>query len=139
MPFPTNSIRGIANNSLLIEDRFVAPTLFNFEQKFRRADGLIPLSINWEDNDAVRAFTLNQLDNGQPKYKAGLAIIPRSELDSLSQRPAIEGFFSYERDELKDNPYHGNLLVKSNVPPTTKKMIAHGLALASTLSKRSNE
>ena len=129
MNYPKNSIKGIPNNDFLIEGRTVAPHLFHFEQT--RDDGGLEQSINWEDDESVIGFTLNQRkENGDLQFRAGVAILPCSEIDRLNKRPAIRGLLSYERNPLDDNPYHGNLLLQANVPKPIMRLIASGLALA---------
>ncbi len=129
MSYPENSIKGIPNDDFLIKDHgTVGAHLFYFEQI--RRDGARMQSINWEDRESVIDFTLNQKkENGELQFKAGVAIVPRFEIDRLNQRPTIKGLLSYERETLDDNPYHGNLLLQANVPNPIRKMIAAGLAL----------
>ena len=88
-------------------------------------------SINWEDDESATEFTLNQRrDDGELQFKTGVAIIPRAEVDRLNRQPTVSGILSYERQTLEDNPYHGNILLRSDVPKPTMKKIAAGLALA---------
>ena len=129
MHYPENSIKGIPNNDFLIEGRNVASHLFHFEQT--RDDGAVAQSINWEDGASVIDFTLNQRkENGELQFRAGVAIIPRSEIDRLCRLPTIGGLLSYERSPLEENPYHGNLLLQRDVPKQKMRQIAAGLALA---------
>ena len=129
MNYPENSIKGIPNNDFLIEGKYVASHLFHFKQA--RDDGAIEQSINWEDDASAIDFTLNQKkENGEFQFKAGVAILPRSEIDRLSRYPSIRGMLSYERSPLADNPYHGNLLLQRNVSTRIMKQIAASLALA---------
>ena len=129
MDYPENIIKGIPNNSFLIEGRTVASHLFHFNQL--RDDGGVEQSINWEDDESVVDLTLNQRKgDGELQFKEGVAILPRSEIDRLSSLPTIRGLLSYERSSLDDNPYHGNLLLQANVPDRTMKQIAASLALA---------
>ena len=129
MNYPKNSIKGIPNNDFLIEGRTVASHLFDFKQI--RDDRTVEQSINWEDDESVVDFTLNQRkENGDLQFRAGVAILPRSEIDRLSRLPTIRGLLSYERSPLDDNPYHGNLLLQANVPKAKMKQIAANLALA---------
>lgn len=129
MNYPKNSIKGLPNNDFLIEGRTVASHLFHFEQT--RDDGGVEQSINWEDDESVIDFTLNQKKaNGDLQFRAGVAILPRSEIDRLSKLPTISGLLSYERSPLDNNPYHGNLLLQANVPRAKMRQIAASLALA---------
>lgn len=134
MPFPETCVRGILNRGFLLEGgEEAAPHLFFFHQRYARdGDGLIEQSVNWEDDASVVDFTLNQSDeDGEPLFHAGVARLPRSEVDRINSWPGVEGEISYERQPLEGNPYHGNLLLSSDVPKKKMKMIAAGLALAS--------
>ena len=129
MNYPKNSIKGIPNNNFLIEGRTVASHLFHFEQT--RDDGGVEQSINWEDDESVIDFTLNQKKaNGDLQFRAGVAILPRFEIDRLSRLPSIRELLLYERSPLDNNPYHGNLLLQANVPKPIMKLIAANLATA---------
>jgi hypothetical protein len=131
MIYPENCIRGIPNSDFLINDGAIGSHLFYFKTEHKRDDGLIEQSINWEDDDTVIEFTLNQKkENGERQFKAGVAIIPREEIDRLSKRPTIRDLVTYERQPLQNNPYHGNILLQANVPKPTMKNIAAYLALS---------
>lgn len=131
MPFPDNCIRGIPNQSFMIEDGSIGSHLFHFDNKHRREDGWIEQSINWEDDENAIEFTLNQKkEDGSFQFKAGVVIIPRKEIDRLNRRPTVNGVLSYERQPLENNFYHGNILLSQNVPKHTMKKLAAGLALA---------
>ena len=129
MNFPDNSIKGIPNEEFVIDESTVGSHLFYFGQP--RNDGKIEQSINWEDNEFVIDFTLSQeREDGNLQFNAGVAVLPRSEIDRLSKLPAIRGLLSYERSPFNDNPYHGNLLLQATVPKAKMRQIAAGLALA---------
>jgi hypothetical protein len=130
MAFPNTCLRGIPNNSYLVEDGSVGAHLFHFEDK-PRGDGWIEQSINWEDNDGALEMILTQRkENGELQFRTGAVRIPRDELDRLSRQPTINGLFSYERNPLESNSYHGNLLLRSSIPKPTMRKIAAGIALA---------
>lgn len=137
MSFPDNCIRGIISEDFLVDDETTGAHFFFFKEE---DDGWVEQSINWEDDDSVIGFTLNQRkENGEIKFKVGVVIIPRGAIDRLSKLPNVVGKISYERQSLKDNPYHGNILLKENVPKHTMKMIAAGLALAVANIVRQNQ
>ena len=128
--FPDHCLRGIPNDSYITEDGSIGPHLFYFEYPPRN-DGLIELSINWEDDAHALVLIFNQKKpNGDFQFKSGVVKIPRDELDRLNRRPTIAGVISYERNQLPDNPYHGNILLRSEVSKLTMKTIAAGIALA---------
>jgi len=132
MSFPDNCIKGIPNSQYLVADGSVASHLFYFKREHTRNDGWIEQSINWEDNSSVARFTLDQRkENGEIQFKAGVAVVPRDEIDRIRRRPTItSNILSYERQHSTNNPYHGNILLQEDVPNLTMKKIAAGLALA---------
>ena len=131
MVYPDNCIKGIPNNTFVLGDGSVASHFFEFKENSARQDGLHEQSINWEDDESVIEFTLNQKkDNGECKYKSGVAILERYEIDRLSNRPTVNKVLSYERNIISGNKYHGNILINSNVPKPAQRKIAAGLALA---------
>lgn len=137
MPFPDKCIRGIPNDSFLLEGPLVSSTLFPFDSNRSKEDGWIPESINWMDHGKVISFTLEQKkENGEEQFHAGVAILPRNEMDRLKRRAGITGFFDYERSPLPNNDCHGNILLKKTIPPTLKTMIRAALALSSEVLLR---
>lgn len=133
MTFPDNCLKGIPNQTFLTTDGAIAPHLFHFVHNTQRNDGWHEQSVNWEDESSVMQFTLGQCKNaGELQFRAGVAVLPRSEIDRLNNRPTVRGLLSYERQPLDANPYHGNILIKGNTPKPTMKMIAAGLALGVT-------
>ena len=132
MNFPENCIRGIPNDSFINEDGSLGSHLFHFLSA-NRGDGWVEQSINWEDDANAVKFTLSvKKADGQIQFKAGAAIVPRSEMDRLNSRPTVMGLLSYERQTLSDNAYHGNILLRANTPKPTMKLLAAGIALAVT-------
>jgi hypothetical protein len=131
MNFPYNCIKGIPNSNFLLEDGSVGSHLFYFKPEHAREDGWIEQSINWEDDESVIEFTLEQRrEDGERQFRAGVVIVPREEIDGLNARPTVNGVLSYERQRLENNPYHGNILLRIGLPKPTMKKIAAGLALA---------
>lgn len=131
MSFPDNCIRGIPSENFLVDDETVGSHLFYFKMEDARDDGWVEQSINWEDDDSVIEFTLNQRkENGVIKFRVGVVIIPREGIDRLRKFPNVREKISYERQSLENNPYHGNILLRENVPRHTMRMIAGSLALA---------
>jgi hypothetical protein len=130
MCYPDNCIRGI-NNPAQVEDDLVGSDVFYFFDNHARPDGTIEESINWEDDDHARDFTLRQTnDDGTLKHKGGCAVIPRSNLDNCAALRAFSNAFSYERSAIEEvNPYHGNLLLTPGVERKRRKAIAQTLAM----------
>lgn len=134
MNYPDRCLRGVPNDSFLVEDGTVGSQLFHFKVEHKRADGLIEESINWEDDRFAIKYTLKQRIERKFKrelqFKAGIAIIERKEIDRLMRQLPVKGRLVYERQRLENNPYHGNILLDGDVPTPIMKMIAAGLALA---------
>lgn len=131
MKLPVNYIKGIPNNEFLVrEDLSIGSNLFFFNMEEIRIDGWVEQSINWEDDNTVVDFSLNQKkDDGTLQFKAGIAIFPRYEIDRLNRQPTINGILSYERHPLENNKFHGNILLKAGVPRLTMKKIAASIAV----------
>lgn len=139
MKYPDKLIRGITTLGWLLEDRTGANiNLFAFPSERSRPDGWIEESINWMDDAAAIGFTFNQTDDdGQLKFKVGIAVLARDELDTLLKRhPGVRAIFRYERARLPNNEYHGNLLLDQAKDKTLKRMIRDYLALISEIRLR---
>ena len=129
MTYPENCLRGISVPEHLDEDGSVATAAFNFSDHIRD-DGWRDLSINWEDDKNAGQVLLNQKkENGEIQFRVGYAVLPRSEIDHLISQPTVNGTLGYERQALQDNPYHGNLLLKGNLPKPVYRKLQGGLAL----------
>jgi len=136
MQEPEKCIRGILNLDFIDEDGVANIGLFQFRKR-EPADDWCEASINWMDDERTIVFTLNQTKlNGELKYKIGIAILPRSELDRIKKRHGFAGHFKYKRAPLPDNSYHGNLLLKNNILPARSKMLRNILAFSSQIHRR---
>lgn len=129
MTFPDNCLRGISALDQLEEGNSVSSSAFNFSDSIRD-DGWRDLSINWHDNEeAIQVLLSQKKVNGEIQFKVGYAVIPREELDHLIKQPTVNGMLSYERHNIDDNPYHGNIMVRGNLPKPTIRKLQAGLAL----------
>jgi hypothetical protein len=131
MPYPDYLIRGIPNQSFIDEDDLVSAQLFYFNKpESVRLSGYLEESINWHDDAGAIEHTFNQTkEDGTVQFKAGIAILSRSELDRLKNNPRLKNRFNYERCCLPTNQYHGNMLLKVDASKQLKRMIAATLAL----------
>jgi hypothetical protein len=135
--YPNNCIKGIKNASFVVGEK-VGTHLFYFDGQARQ-DGWIEQSINWEDDSGAIDFTLQQKKTDQTlRFKAGIAIIPRNEIDKIMLLPGSVDLLNYERQALPDNPYHGNILLKEGTPSHVMVQIAGSLALAVSETKPNN-
>lgn len=89
-------------------------------------------SINWEDDHAVLAFTLER----RAQSEHGVARVAREHLDHVRRLRNCLDQLDYERHEIEDNPHHGNLLYRSSCPKHVEKMIASVLAADAELIRR---
>jgi len=129
MTFPDNCLRGITTLDQLEEGNSVSSSAFNFSDLIRD-DGWRDLSINWHDDEgAVQVLLSQKKTNGEIQFKVGYAVIPREELDHLIKQPMVNGMLTYERHQIDNNPYHGNILVNGNLPKPTIRKLQAGLAL----------
>ena len=133
MTLPDQFIRGIPNKDCISEDGYPSTNLFTFQVRANapeREDCCIEESINWYDEEAALIMILEQeKEPGVIKYKEGAAIINRSEIDHLrSINLRFKENLFYERKQEPGNDYHGNLLLKNNVPKRIKTMITATIA-----------
>jgi hypothetical protein len=134
--YPNNCIKGIKSADFVVGEK-VGTHLFYFFDSPARQDGWMEQSINWEDDCGVMDFTLQQRKTDQTlQFKAGIAIIPRNEIDKIMLLPGSVDLLSYERQVLPDNPYHGNILLKEGTPNHVMVQIAGSLALAVSETRR---
>jgi len=138
MTYPDNCIKGIPNNECLetFGDSVVATiNLFCFPKDRCRPDGWTEESVNWMDDDNAVPFTLRQEKKaGELQFKAGVAILPRTDLDKIKKK--YYGLLEYERSPLEANSYHGNVLLKGSFPSHLKTQVRALLAHASQVVPR---
>jgi len=129
--YPNSCIKGIPDKNFLTPDMTRCGShLFYFKKIANRNDRLMETSINWEDDPSVIDFTFNQINpDGNKQFKAGIALIHRGEIDNIKRLLFVRGNLSYERKPEKHNKYHGNILLKEDVPNHVMKQIAATIAL----------
>ena len=129
MDYPDNCIRGLSKGCEITVEGFAPEHAFYFDN-VQRKDGWDEQSINWEDDESVIRFTLNQKkEKGDIKYVNGVAVISRYNIDRLIDRMA-KGLLRYERKRIDGNRYHGNILLKSGTSKKAMKIIAAGISLS---------
>jgi hypothetical protein len=101
-------------------------------------DGWLEESINWNDDARAVQFTLEQKDDGEWRYEIGVAILQRDEIDLMIRKRGIADRFKYERRPIQEPPnrYHGNLLMKNDIPRQVKESIRNHLAWISEIHFR---
>ena len=122
-------IRGVPNPKMVDVDGRPSGELFQFD-KSNRVEGFSELSINWYDDEGALEHIFHQRkEDGSIQFKGGAAIILRSSIDTLMNRPLYPGLIYYDRDKLPDNKYHGNILRKTDLSKPTRNIIAQSIAM----------
>lgn len=121
-------IRGVRKADWIV-DGVVSTLAFvpDYKTKEIREDQAFETSINWEDDDKVISYTLNQ-----PTSIHGALRLPRSVIDNVSGLPRSLNCLKYERKIAHNNPYHGNILFSSSLSTHIIRQIAGSLALGVT-------
>ena len=130
--FPDSFIRGISSADYVDEDGRASAALFQFLD-MNRADEFYESSINWyDDENALQLIMEQRKENDEQIYqfRYGAAVIERYDADRIMKNPLYMNVFGYERSELDNNKYHGNLLRKdNNLEKRIRNIIASSLAL----------
>ena len=136
MNFPESLLRGLHNkNCITAEGEVTAEAFSERESEYR--ENLFEISINWEDNEEVESFTLEQKhEKGHKLFPQGIVRISLSELERLKKLPRTKSIMSYERAALPDNPYHGNILLSGDASKATRKLVRSSLALCVSSTQR---
>lgn len=114
--YPDSFYRGISKTDFI--DAFGIPNnqAFQFSDE-GRSDGFYELSINWNDDEESLAILFNQKKgDGEIQFKAGAYEMSFPLLKQITSRYIQLGHFNYERSEVEGNKYHGNLLIKQDLP-----------------------
>jgi len=127
--YPNELLRGIPNDCI-DEFGYPATNLFTFDNSSQqRTDGYKEESVTWRDDEKAVSILLNQKkEDGQIQFKIGVAVLSRHEIDRLIRVEWVRQSLSYEREKTPENKYHGNLLLKVDVPKRVKKKIMAQIA-----------
>lgn len=140
--YPKNFIRGINQEDGVIDvegNLTVSLNVFKKYDTLDRTDGYSELSINWHDNDDAIKFTMEEKkENGDIKYKYGIALGNIKEIDAHIKRLCWGKIIKYERKPIPNNKYHGNFLMKTETvkDKKTRDTIAGMIALYCELLKQ---
>ncbi len=83
-------------------------------------------SINWNDDEHA-ADVLKKNKYGYSKISIK-DFSNKSFANAVLDLLKIKGIFDYARDSTEDNPYHGNLYIKSDVKGSRRELISHVLS-----------
>jgi hypothetical protein len=127
--YPGNFLRGFSDKGLLTPDGVgVSAAVFFFDVS-KVNNGWLEQSVCWEDDGSVVDLMLRQKNkDGAIQFKAAIARVPRSCLHYINRLPQTKELLSYERKELEENPYHGNLLLKKDTHKITMTKVAAMIA-----------
>ena len=132
MSYPDKFIRGVSNPCFIDPDGRASAEIFQFDN-VNRDDGFFESSINWyDDENALQLIMEQRKENDEQIYqfRYGAAVIERYDADRIMKNPLYMNVFGYERSELDNNKYHGNLLRKdNNLEKRIRNIIASSLAL----------
>ena len=127
--FPDTCLRGLRKEKF-VSHGYIVSLAFEPDRRTSdaREDKGTETSINWEDNDEVLDFTLKN----RQVAGYGVARVDRETIDWINSNPNSLNVLVYERCPQDNNPYHGNIVFKANIPKALERNICGTLALRST-------
>jgi len=90
------------------------------------------MSVNWEDDASVEAFTLRQTNAQHGAARVSTAFVLSFNRDISTAPPPL----LCERAEREGNPHHGSVVYSKSVSKNRERQIAGSLALHSILVRR---
>lgn len=135
---PDSFYRGFSHVGCFCREGYVTSEGFIFElaKGVLRNDTFEEASINWNDDEFALRLLLRQRSEKKNdiQFKYGY-----SELNLggvfLAMKPYMhQGHFSYERNPIMGNPYHGNLLIEKSLSSQAKRMIRDVLATVASVN-----
>lgn len=109
----------------------VGPGAFQFgNHTDKRSDNYHEASVNWEDDRGALITLLEQKKEGTNEimFKFGYARLPLNLVKVTLKSFMDKNCLAFERRPLKDNPYHGNILIPGDLQKQEKTMIQNNLA-----------
>ncbi|GAB6393326.1 MAG: hypothetical protein MdMp014T_2699 [Treponematales bacterium] len=131
MDFPEKLLRGISDKNWIDDNGRISAAAFQFDPGIDRTDDFEEASINWYDDDEALNILLMQHKESDEtlQFKGGVGVLPKNWVDTMMKNPSGIGIINYERHELPNNKYHGNLLRLSSLPKNQRTMISATLAM----------
>lgn len=127
--YPDVFYRGISSKDYVIDGRVTAEA-FRFSEE-DRGDGYKDLSINWNDDEnSLRTALEQRKSNGKIQFASGVASLNMKTVKIYLSPYFDKNQFSYERQSIPGNIYHGNLLITSDLAKGLRSLVSSGLALA---------
>ena len=130
-PLPDYFLRGFNMKDCFTAEQYVAVGAFQFSDftQFRN-DSYHEASINWEDDAQAVILLLEQKKEGTEElmFKYGYARLPLNLVKMTLKSLIFKKYMDFERKPLRNNPYHGNILILGNIKKPEKMMIQSSLA-----------
>ena len=142
--YPDSFYRGISTKDNITSEGYILSGAFQFGDYNgkEREDDYCELSINWNDDEEALSLLLSQKkpNTDDFQFKAGYCILSLNDMKKMFRPYIINKDFSYERRPIEEdtennvraNPYHGNLLLNKNVKKSVRRMIQDSLATLAT-------
>ena len=133
MSYPEKILRGISDKNWIADDGTISAAAFQFSPNPERTDDFEEASINWHDDEGALNFLLSKKKENSDtiQFKGGVAILSKQIIDTLKNLPAFKtSGFSYERNPIKGNDYHGNFLRNITISKQLKTLISSSIALS---------
>ena len=139
--YPNECYRGISSKDGVTPGGYVTGAAFQFSDykpEQRNGDGFCELSIQWNDDENASVHLLEQrkpkTDNLQ--FKIGYCKLDMEQLRLVVKQYLRDKKFAYERrpieedaeEDIRANPYHGNLLLHNSIERQVRKNIEHTIA-----------
>lgn len=113
------------------QEQNVAPGAFQFgDFTAKRSDNCHEASVNWEDDEGAITTLLEQKkeETDELMFKYGYARLPLNLVKMTLKSLIDKKYLDFERKPLEKNPYHGNILIPSDIKKQEKTMIQNNLA-----------
>lgn len=126
--YPDKMLRGISSKNY-IQEGAITDEVFPLTDY--REDGFFEISVTWYDEPHALDVIMEQRSerrNGDIQFPGGIAEIDRNKMCSVLKIHFINNWLNYERRATKNNPYHGNILVKRDISTQMKRLIRCTLA-----------
>lgn len=131
---PNQFYRGLSSQNDFTQEGYISGSAFEFhDHTSERNDEYWETSINWNDSpDSLKTLMSLKSDKTQKLMFDCYSYLLISQLRSSFALLIENKHLKYERKPLKDNIYHGNILVLGSLDKKTKTLIKNNLAMIAT-------
>lgn len=131
---PESFFRGFSHKGCFTPEGYITSEGFKFElaKGVVRNDSFEEASINWNDDVFALKILCGQKSEKKQdlQFKYGYSELKISDV-RLQLSPFLQ-YFDFERKPLRNNPYHGNLLMSKDLSGQTKRMMRDALAIVAS-------